>query len=325
MEYGKSLGIGMILAWMLGAASSSAAPPTLAKTEKRQPVNVNAKFARMGFVERTYADSLSSNLQTTLTPGALRRKSGVNLIIDASGGKEFFPLERHVREFGDEKQLAEFMQQTFHLDPADGGRQYGSYLRVGDSYVYDPKPGLAYRVDDPILAHIGGARGVVKVGGKTYCIDPDGRCDSDMASYLVPVGQPTAPTDRDVCGTVIAGTPVCVHHHTFYNWTWFFGVYVRHGTNVNFTTWAALPSSEIHLNFELSGGGSPVTRSSVTVGQNSAELAIYCWGDCPANVANAQNICSDNVVIDPDLSSSPVTTGNGPLNFPEFFFCSSGT
>jgi len=318
----------LLLILIFNAAGCWAESTAIAKGENRKLVNVNARFAQMGFAERTYADSIPGKMQTVIAPSTDKSKEGgVDLMIDASGGKEIFPIERNAREFDDEKQLSEFMKKTFLPDSENSDQKSGTYLRVGDSYMYDPNPGIAYRVEDPILAYVGGAKGVVQVGGKPHCIDPDGKCDSEIASYLVPVGQPTAPTDQDVCGTVISGTPVCVHHHSFYNWTWAFGVYVRHGTNVNFTTWAALPTSEIRLRFELTGSStSRVTRTGdPVIGQNSAEIAIFCWGDCSHNVANAEQICSRNIVIDPDLSSLPVTTGNGPANVPTATFCTTFT
>jgi hypothetical protein len=310
----------LLTALVFSATACWAAPAEVAGKEDRELVNVNARFAQMGFGEPTYADSIPAKLHTTFKP-ATEGTSGVDLVIDSSGGKEFFPIERKAREFADEKAMSEFMRKTF-LPESKNGESHGAYLRVGDSYLFDPGPGIAYRVDDPILAYVGGANGVVVVGGKSQCIDPDGKCDSGFASYLVPVGQPTAFHQLDVCGTVIGTTPVCVRHHSFYNWTWAFGVYVRHGTNVNFTTWAALPSSEARMSFVLEGGStSRVTRSGTVVGQNFSEIAIFCWFDCSHDVANAEQICSTNTVIDPDLRRDPVTTGNGPLNHSDTFFC----
>jgi len=311
----------LLLALVLSAIACWAAPAAAAEKESRELINVNGRFAQMGFAGRTYVDSIPAKLLTTIRPSTDKSK-GVDLIIDSTEGKEFFPIERNAREFDDEKQLADFFRKTFMPEAKSGEQTFGTYLRMGDSFVYDPDPGIAYRVDDPILAYVGGAQGVVLVGGKPQCIDPDGKCDSELASYLVPVGQPTAFPVLDVCGTVIATVPVCVRHTSFYNWTWAFGVYVRHGTNVNFTTWAAFPFSEARMRFDLEGTStSRVTRTATVVGQNFSELAIFCWFDCSHDVANAQQICSTNRVIDPDLSRNPVTTGNGPFNFPDTLFC----
>jgi hypothetical protein len=305
---------------LLAAATACWAAPTPGEKGKRPGlIDVNARFAQMGFTERTYADSVPAKMLTTM---AAATDEEVDVVIDATGGKEIFPIERNMRQFADAKEFAEFVHKTFPGRSKNGEQKFRTYLRAGDSYLYDPDPGIAYRVDDPILAHVGGATGEVMVGGKSVCIDPDGKCDSGLASYLVPVGQPTAPHNLDVCGTVIGTLPVCVRHTSFYNWTWFLGTYVRHGTNVNFTTWAAFPTSEARLRFVLEGSTtSRVTRSGRIVGQNFSEIAIFCWFDCSHDVVNAQQICSDNTVIDPDLSRTPVTTGNGPINDPRSVFC----
>jgi hypothetical protein len=196
----------------------------------------------------------------------------------------------------------------------------GVYRQEGAAYFYDPDPGITYRVTDPILATLGGTKGIIYVNGKEICIDTDWECDGEYASYFEPVGEATAPHSIDQCGNLYEGVPVCVRHSSFFNKTWFFATYVRHGVNARFTTWAAYPWSEIILDrFLIFSPTFPVfpivvIGSTRAVGENFAEEAIFCWFNCGPGMVDSDAVCGRGRITDPDLDSNPRVTGNGPRN-----------
>ena len=300
--------------------ANAASDPVPTEDDNRQILNINAQFKNMNLKGPTFTGTVDPIFITAfITDIGEEYNAQISVLIDATDGKYFFPIEEKPRHFSDKEAVFALVAKTFSSENHDPRSGQGAYLRLEDTYFYDPNPGLAYRVTDPVLAFIGGASGTIIVDGKTICLDPDNDCGKGYPSYLSPVGQTTAPTDMDFCGRIIRGVPVCVHHHTFFNRTWWFGTYVRHGTNTRFTNWAALPSSQIRLSLVI-GSASTITLPSV-IGNNSAELARFCWGDCPSDIEGAPAVCGTSVVIDPDLSGTPNDTGNGPSNHPTTPFC----
>ncbi|MDO6695082.1 hypothetical protein Q4574_17425 [Aliiglaciecola sp. 3_MG-2023] len=278
---------------------------------------VDKIIAESSFNEPTYIDTVKTENLTLITP-VFNKGINFTLYIDSKGDKVFFPFERESRVFTDEVALMDFMKKHFSYDPENKEKGLsGTYLWEGASYFYDPKIAMNYLINDPILAFVGGPKGTILVAGKEMCIDPDGKCDEGYASYLEPVGKLTAPTQLDHCGREFAGTPVCVLHHTFWNKTWWFGDYVRHGVNARFTTWGALPSSVLDLSGRLMTAiydpFGIIIVAPPTVGEDFAESAIFCYGNCDAPILDAYAMCGQGRVSDPDVSGTR-ETGNGPGN-----------
>lgn len=285
---------------------------TTTKTQQRPAFKMDEILAEREFTQPTYVDSLEKKYITTINPKQSNNDNEVSLLIDSTGDKVFFPFEKEPRQFDSEELAKDFIRETFTSNDDNSNDEVsGVYQWTGLSYFYDPEPGIAYRVTDPFLAKLGGTTGNIIVGQETICVDPDGECEDGYASYLEPVGQTTARQTLDHCGRLFAGVPVCVRHHTFFNRVdFFFFVYLKHGTNARFTTWAALPTSEMLVDFQLPFvitiiGGDPV------VGQNFHETGVYCLSNCV--FAPAQVVCGTTRITDPDLVGTRVT-GNGPLN-----------
>lgn len=231
-----------------------------------------------------------------------------------------FPMPRSRREFASQDELIQFVADRFGATELtrDGGKlvgAQGSYVRVGTSFFEDESIGIRFEVTDPVLAFLGGVSGEVQVGEDRMCLDPDGDCGTERASYLNPVGDTTAATREPLCDR-----GVCVEFHSFFNRTSFPFPWARHGSNVRFTTYSALPSTR------LSTGGTihvPPGIPGVAIthmlpfesnqGQDSVESASWCIGDttCAAYVAVA--VCGLGSVTDQDVNGS-MRTGNGPAN-----------
>jgi len=315
---------GILLAVVV-CSLSTIATAVSAQDKSRPRLRIDQLVRERSFAAPTYLDTLHPEELTTF---AFSRDSSQEpvLSIDSSGKRVFFPLERAPRRFADANALRTFMIDNFGVDGASPSKSVsGRYVWNGAAFFHDPHPGITYRVTDPILAKLGGARGQIVVAGKIVCVDPDGVCDRGYASYLEPVGQTTSPTHLSHCGRFIEGVPVCVAHHAFYNKTWFFVTYVRHGGNSRFTNWASVPSSQLFIDMSIVDPSSPFFGTSIidfdgAVGQDSHEVAFYCWGGCPGFAENSNAICTSHQVIDPDLTGTR-GLGNGPNNNPSSSRC----
>lgn len=245
-------------------------------------------------------------------------------IIEATPSQAMFPMQRAPREFGTHAEMVEFVAATFGAteliyDEKSGELEgvRGSYLQRGRSFFDDAELGAMFEVTDPVLAFVGGSTGRVMVGGEALCFDPDGDCDGERASYLEPVGDLTAPTHVNHCTN-----GVCVQHHSFYNRTWFPAPWARHGSNVRFTTYSALPSTRfwaagaIHVPPNTIGSPFWSTFSMPSIsnqGQNSIETAVWCFGTTACVEYQATAVCGSTTVSDQDVNGTR-RTGNGPAN-----------
>ncbi len=190
----------------------------------------------------------------------------------------------------------------------------GSYVLHGSTYVDDRNLGVRYRVTDPLAAYFGGADGLVEVNGELVCLDADGDCDGPRASYLEPQGQPTAATHVDLCGT----SGVCVQFHSFYNKV-VFPPYARHGSNVNFTTYSALPSTSMWTSGWIQTPSGPgfdmlLLPYEETIGEDSVESARWCFGNFECLEYQADRVCGGGEIDDIDVEGYR-TTGNGPTGW----------
>jgi hypothetical protein len=263
-----------------------------------------------------------------VSDGMRRASSGTATAeIDATGERVFFPMQREVRSFASRSELTEFVVEHFGADQKfydsktgalTGAR--GSYAQHGTSFFEDTRLGTRFRVTDPVLAYVAGVTGTVKVEGESICLDPDGDCSSERASYLEPEGVKTElPTHVNLCGT----QNVCVQYHTFFNTTPFPFHYARHGSNVRFTSESALPSTQLvasgRFDVEPANNGFFQTflmPTASNTGQNSVETAVWCTGSGPAEcgvVYQAKAACGSGTIFDQDLNGTR-KTGNGPAN-----------
>lgn len=246
-------------------------------------------------------------------------------IIEATATQSMFPMQRAPRAFESHDEMVKFVAETFGsteliYDEKTGELEgvRGSYLQRGRSFFDDTELGAMFEVTNPVLAFVGGATGRVTVAGEALCFDPDGDCDGERASYLEPVGDLTAPTHvPNHCGN-----GVCVEHHSFYNRTWFPVPWARHGSNVRFTTFSALPSTRfraagaIHVPPNTVGSPFWSTFSMPSIsnqGQNSIETAVWCFGTQACVEYQATAVCGATTVTDPDVNGTRLT-GNGPAN-----------
>lgn len=263
-----------------------------------------------------------------ITSSSSEDPSKPNLVIDSSGGQTLFPLEQAARVFSSHDEVNSFLQQSLGATPvkSENGETIGyqgNYIAHGSSYFWDPDPGIMYRITDPLLAYLGGAYGLIEISGEKSCVDPDGNCDNGYASYLEPVGEVTRLTQRRSCGPAFSnGTAVCVQHHSFWNNYNIFARWVRHGSNIRFTSYSALPESRlivrsriVHERRRSPGFETEFLPRIDILGQNSAEAAAFCWGGCPDFLSRALVVCGDTTIVDPDISVTG-QTGNGPGNDP---------
>lgn len=182
----------------------------------------------------TFADAVPDDFQTRF----VATNDGSR--VDSAGDRVFFPMPREVREFATHAELRGFLVDSFYADPvydlngAENGVQ-GLQTQIGRSWFFDPQIAQFYRVTDPVLAYLGGTRGIVRIAGIETCVDPDGVCDGGVASYLEPTATLTQPTQETDCTT---DGSYCVKGTSFFNqaeWIPPFIAWARHGTNEGFT------------------------------------------------------------------------------------------
>ncbi len=249
-------------------------------------------------------------------------RSGADVTIDATGSRTFFPVQEAPRTFADRASMLEFVATKFGNverivnDRGELEGLRGSYTQRGDAFFENRELGVRYRVSEPVLAYVAGVRGVVSIAGEEVCMDPDGECGDGYASYLEPDGEMTAPNTADLCHN-----GVCVQFTSFFNKTWFPFPWARHGSNVRFTTYSALPTTHLYTS------GSVVYRTGLTYpefdswpmpsisnqGQDSIETAVWCIGTTACIEYESEAVCGWGRVADQDVNGER-RTGNGPLN-----------
>lgn len=279
---------------------------------------------RLGATEGTFEDIVPIDLRTSIqhSSDARPRTSAIvstaTALIDATDGKVLFPMPRERRSFADESEMLRFIIETFGADEVTTDERgnpvsaRGSYGQHGTSYF--EQDGIRYRVSDAMAAFIGGVSGVIELGGELVCLDADGDCVTDRASYLVPVGVPSwLPTHQGLCGP----TNVCVEFHSFFN-TAPFPPWARHGSNVKFTSYSAIPATQLSTGGRIDvpeslGWDSWPLPNEANTGQDSVESAVWCFGTTSCVEYRARAVCGTGRVTDPDVSG-PGRTGNGPDN-----------
>ena len=319
------------IAWWLSAFSMT----TLAGcTGEEDRNNDPISMADLGLQGESYDDVIPADYQSIIAPtdpAAPTRDVDEEIVpataeIDARGDRVLFPMHRGVRSFESHADLVRFVIDNFGateeiLDDESGelvGAR-GSYIQRGTSLFEDERLGVRYRVSDPVLAYVAGTSGYVEVAGEKLCFDPDGECGEGPASYLDPVGELTAPTHFTLCGGAIN---VCVEFHSFFNKTWFPVPWARHGSNVRFTTFSALPSTRLSTSGAIHvppGSFDPFVWSVFPMpsisnqGEDSIETAVWCFGTTACVEYQATAVCGLGSVQDPDVNGSR-RTGNGPAN-----------
>lgn len=318
----KKRSVSALALWLPLLAACGAADSTALETTEVQPrVELGELSSALPGVIETFARLVPEPMRTTFAAG-VDDDGQPALVVDARHGRTFFPLRQEPRSFAARPQMIEFLAQTLGqaerlLDEEGilvGVR--GAVIQRGSSYFENREEGLRYRLTEPVLALLGGVGGIVEVAGEDVCIDPDGSCDVGYASYLEPVGVPTAPTHSDLCNRGI-----CVQFHTFFNKSWFPFPWARHGSNVRFTTFSALPSTRFFVNGSITfrtGLGFPEFDSRPmptvrNVGRDSLETAVACYGSTDCAEYQAVAACGFGSVSDPDVNGSR-RTGNGPSN-----------
>jgi len=279
---------------------------------------------------QSYADVVPSEFQSSIehrdtdAPARTDNTPVAGATIFSTPESSIFPMPRQPRSFADKAELVSFVAEAFGADDLiydengnlEGAR--GSYAMIGSSFFEDADLGLRYRVTEPMLAFAGGARGTIEVAGETICVDPDGDCSTARASYLEPVGDLTAPTHDPECGS----NGVCVEFHSFYNRTSFPFPWARHGSNLRFTTYSALPSTQMRTNGRVDvppyALGEPFWTTfpmpdESNQGQDSVESAVWCFGTSNCVEHQATAVCGWGNITDPDIYRSR-RTGNGPAN-----------
>lgn len=306
----------------LGGGSPTV-PPRIDK-KSRARSSLFALIAKLKLTGPSYEPRIPAALQTRFeVQPPDQTPSAATLHIDSTGDRLFFPMPERGRIFANEAELAKFVAKTFGGIPAtaakgdwNGLSHRGAYTWEGSAYFFDPRLESPLRVDDPVLAYLGGLQGTIELGGRRVCIDSDGDCDHDYASYLEPIGEATARPQIEHCGREYAGIPVCVMHTSFFNKAW---VWARHGANVRLTYFAPLPSTHMTATGSLAyptGDGAFVDYWPLpfaeTRGAGSVETAHWClFGPCIP--LDAEAVCGSTYVYDPDVSGSRAT-GNGPRN-----------
>lgn len=317
------------------AAVLSACAYQVLKRERTAPV-IERLSEKLKLRGPSFQSSIPPELQTIFTRTPLSDDpKKPTLIIDSSGNRAFFPIPQHRRSFDSEGALRSFIAETFGGRPIEKKTKKeaekrnkkdelalrGSYVwRGSGAYFVDPQTDTKYRVTDPILAYLAGVYGKIELGGKEVCLDPDGKCDEETekyASYLAPVGEPTAPTRTRHCGRPYGGIAVCVMHHSFFNKTWFPFPYARHGANVGFTYFAPLSSTRLFAGGQIyspaPGPNFAFLPSVSNQAQGSIETAVWSWGCTGCAAQQAEAVCAVTSVRDRDVCGDRLT-GNGPLN-----------
>ena len=178
----------------------------------------------------TFDDTVPIEWQTQLLP---LEEGGVQF--DASEHRYFFPMPRYPRKFESTDEFVQFSVDYLHAEPRFYENELtgmeGAYTSVGHMYFYDPQIKITYVVDDPLAAYLGGITGSLVVGEHEYCLDPDGDCSGELASYLAPEGELTRPTQVEDCDPT---NTFCARGHSFFNLVpWVFPApveWARHGT-----------------------------------------------------------------------------------------------
>lgn len=315
---------------LFAAAAASLTLSTLGCQADETPVGP-VSMADLGLEEgQSYTDVVPDEFQSSIErrdPNA-SDESGrtddtpvVGATIFSAPEASIFPMPREPRAFADKAELVSFVSDTFGADELiydedgnlDGAR--GSYAMIGSSFFEDADLGVRYRVTEPMLAFAGGARGTIRVGDETICVDPDGDCSTERASYLEPVGDLTAPTHDPEC----AANGVCVEFHSFYHRTWFPLPWARHGSNVRFTAYNALPSTRLRTNGSIHLPPYAIGEPFWTTfpmpdvsnqGQDMVETAVWCFGTTACVEYQATASCGWGRISDQDLTRER-RTGNG--------------
>lgn len=279
--------------------------------------------------QTTYADVVPAENQVLIGPServdAARRSLGeepVNgeaiTLIDATGDRTFFPMPRDVRAFSDRRELDQFMIESFGVNEESEGLG-GSYSVRGVPLFRDGATGIEYRVADPLLAYIAGAHGIVRIAGRDVCVDADGECGTDYASYLEPlvellnVANPVA--------VVSGNNGVVMTFTSFFNKTWFPWPWARHGSNVGIN-FAPLPTTAFTTGGFLMGctPGIPGCVSydyslPLESGSNVQSVESAHWLAAPDDsnrIWVAEAVCGFGQGNDPDVGLETRRTDNGP-------------
>jgi len=246
--------------------------------------------------------------------------------INATDGRVFFPISPNIRTFHTLSNLSQFIIDNFgsieifyDKEMKIGAR--GSYVLHGITFFEDENLGYRFRVIDPILAYTAGIKGTVEVSGEMLCLDPDGDCSTDYASYLESEVNLMLPSELPLCGKYIN---VCLSCTSFFNKVPF-PPWARHGSNIEFTTYSALPETSMATGgyiYVPPSDGIPYWDSwplpyARAIGQNKVESAVWCFGSWDCIEYRAEAVCGYGTVTDPDVKGTRYT-GNGPQNL---YFC----
>jgi hypothetical protein len=161
-------------------------------------------------------------------------------VLDASGTNVVFPLTEAPRQFQSRRAVQDALQERFGgtLYPqSDGTTGVGvRVVQLGSSYWIEQQTQRVYRIQDPVLAWLGGTTGTIIVGAHSICIDPDGSCTNGPPSYLSLAARPTYPSHIRACND--AGPDRwCYEFHSFMNKV-DLGLlkYASHGANSRITS-----------------------------------------------------------------------------------------
>lgn len=180
----------------------------------------------------TYSDRTPVANQTRIVPGSTMGLTH-DAVVDASGGRTWFPMPRNERVFTTWANLMGFVASAFFTSVVVDGSANGVHYTqaaIDTSFFAEMPSGQIFVVGDPLLAYVGGIHGLVKIGSTDVCIDPDHTCSgTTYASYMIPQGQQMKPTEHNVCN---GGGTFCYHSTSFFNSTFFAFTYARHGTNI---------------------------------------------------------------------------------------------
>lgn len=191
------------------------------------PLTIKKRAIRIGTNKKT-VEKYKVLLKTN-SPGRLH--------IEAEKDRFLFPLPDNVRTFPTLDSLESFLRSSLSAKTEIKNKKILNFkvetTQVGSAYWPNPRNKLLYKVNDPILAFLGGSSGKIRVAGQTICIDPDKSCDNGIASYLHPIVIPTLPTHINECS--LSGD-ACVQYHSFFNKVDLgFFKYAGHGANSKVT------------------------------------------------------------------------------------------
>jgi hypothetical protein len=269
----------------------------------------------------SFTDIIPKNYQSEIHLINILGYSSPTAEINATFDRVFFPMSSTVRSFPSLSDLYQFIIDHFGAEEIFQDKETGacigartSYVQHGISFFENEITGNRFRINDPILAFTAGITGSVEIAGEMLCLDPDGDCSSSYASYLEPEGELTGlPTHVDLCGP----TQVCVRFHSFFNKVPF-PPYARHGSNVEFVSFSAIPATQLSTwgNYQVpdsSGWLRFVLPYAYNYGQNKVETAVSSFGTWDSPQYKAEAVCGTGSITDPDVNGSR-KTGNGPQN-----------